>query len=82
MPSPKRYEAAAAELEQLQGLRAARSQQDETMGLYIRALKKQPEITHDWDATSWTVIIERAIVHRNGEITFVFKDGTETRVGT
>ena len=77
----KRYEAAAAELERLQNLRSTRSQQDKAMGLYIRTLKKQPEILHNWDATIWTVIVEKAIVHRNGEITFVFKNGTEIRVG-
>ena len=51
------------------------------MGLYIRTLKKQPEILHNWDAAIWTVMVEKAIVHRNSEITFVFKKGTEIRVG-
>jgi site-specific DNA recombinase len=51
------------------------------MGLYIRTLKKQPEILHNWDAIIWTVMVEKVIVHRNGEITFVFKSGTEIRVG-
>ena len=76
----KRYEAAAAELERLQNLRSTRSQQDKAMGLYIRTLKKQPEILHNWDAAIWTVMVEKAIVHRNGEITFVFKNGTEIKV--
>ena len=40
------------------------------MALYIRTLKKQP-----------TVMVEKAIVHRNGEITFMFYNGTEVRVG-
>ncbi len=77
----KRYEAAVAELERLQNLRTARSQKDKAMGLYIRTIKKQPEILHDWDATIWTVMVEKAIVHRNSEITFVFKNGTEIRIG-
>ena len=75
----ERYEKAAAELERLQSLRNARSQQDEKMALYIRTLKKQPEVMHDWDDTIWTVMIEKAIVHRNGEITFIFKNGTKIR---
>lgn len=77
----KRYEVAAAELERLQGLRTSRSQQDKKMALYIRSLKKQPEVMRDWNDTIWTVMIERAIVHRNGEITFVFANGTEIKVG-
>lgn len=51
------------------------------MALYIRTLKKQPEVMHDWNDTIWTVMIEKAIVHRNGEITFAFANGTEIKVG-
>ena len=77
----ERYEKAAAELERLQNLRTARSQQDKKMALYIRTLKKQPEVMHDWNDTIWTVMIEKAVIHRNGEITFVFANGTEIKVG-
>ena len=51
------------------------------MALYIRTLKKQPEVMHDRNDTIWTVMIEKAIVRRNGEITFVFANGTERKVG-
>lgn len=77
----ERYEKAAAELERLQALRTSRSQQDKKMALYIRTLKKQPEVMHDWDDTIWTVMIEKAIVHKGGQITFVFQNGTEIKVG-
>ena len=76
----KRYEAAAAELERLQKLRTLRSQKDKSMALYIRTLKKQPEVLQEWNDTIWTVMVEKAIVHRNGEITFVFYNGTEISV--
>lgn len=77
----ERYEKAAAELERLQSLRTARSQQDKKMALYIRTLKKQPEVMHDWNDTIWTVMIEKAIIHKDGQITFVFQNGTEIKVG-
>ena len=51
------------------------------MALYIRTLKKQPEVMHDWNDTIWTVMIEKAIVHKDGQITFVFQNGTKTKVG-
>ena len=51
------------------------------MALYIRTLKKQPEVMHDWNDTIWTVMIEKAIVHKDGQITFVFQNGTEIKVG-
>ena len=77
----ERYEKAAAELERLQALRTSRSQQDKKMALYIRTLKKQPEVMHDWDDTIWTVMIEKAIIHKDSQITFVFQNGTEIKVG-
>ena len=77
----KRYEIAAAELERLQAERTRLSQQDKAISLFIRTLKRQPERMDTWDNTIWTVMVEKAIVHRNGEITFVFYNGTEIRVG-
>ena len=77
----KRYETAAVELERLQNLRTLRSQKDKSMALYIRTLKKQPEVLQEWNDTIWTVVVVKAIVHRNGEITFVFYNGTEISVG-
>ena len=50
------------------------------MALYIRTLKKQPTVLSEWNDTLWTVMVEKAIVHRNGEITFVFYNGTKVRV--
>jgi len=76
-----RYETAAAELERLQSLRTSRSQTDRKMALYIRTLKKQPGVMHEWDDTIWTVMIEKAIVHKDGQITFIFQNGTEIKVG-
>lgn len=77
----ERYEKAAAELERLQSLHTTQSQQDKAMALYIRTLKKQPVVLREWDSTIWTVMVEKAIVHRDGAITFVFKNGTEIKVG-
>ena len=51
------------------------------MALYIRTLKNQPEVMHDWNDTIWTVTIEKAIIHKDGRITFVFQNGTIIRVG-
>ena len=77
----KRYEKAAAELERLQSLRTLRSQRDKKMALYIRTLKKQPEVMHDWNDTIWTVMVEKAIVHKDGSITFRFYSGAEIKAG-
>ena len=76
----KRYEAATAELERLQSLRAHRIRQDKAMALFIRTLKSQAEILDQWDDSIWTMMVEKAIVHRDGIITFVFYNGGEVTV--
>ena len=35
----------------------------------------------EWDDTIWTVMVEKAIVHRDDRITFIFKNGMEIKVG-
>lgn len=77
----KRYEAATAELDRLQKERTLRSQQDKAMALFIRTLKKQPEVLDAWDDTIWMVMVEKAIVHGDGSLTFVLYNGMEIRVG-
>ena len=44
-------------------------------------LKKQPVVLREWSDTIWTVMVEKASVHRTGEITFVFKNGTGVKIG-
>ncbi len=36
----------------------------------------------EWDDTVWTVMVEKAIVHKDKSITFVFYNCSEVRVGT
>ena len=71
----KRYETETAELECLQSIRTLRSQQDKAMALFIRTLKKQQEVLDARDDTIRTVMVEKAIVHKDGSITFVFYNG-------
>ncbi len=75
-----RYETAAKELERLQVERTRLSQQDKAMSLFIRTLKRQPERMDAWDDTIWMVMVEKGIVHKDGNITFIFYNGTEIRV--
>ena len=49
--------------------------------LCIRTLRKSPTVLHEWDNTIWTVMVEKAIVHRDKSITFVFYNGNEITVG-
>ena len=76
----KRYEDAVIELEKLKAERDLRQQQNKAMSLFIRTLKKNPQVLNNWDDTIWTVMVEKGIVHRNGQITFVFYNGTEITI--
>lgn len=76
----KRYEDAVSKLEKLKAERTLRQQQDKAMSLFIRTLKKSPLVLDKWDGTIWTVMVEKAIVHKNGSIIFVFYNGSEIEV--
>ena len=46
----------------------------------MREVRKNPAMLDAWDDTIWTVMVKHAIVHRDGDLTFVFADGTEIRI--
>ena len=77
----QRFESVITELNALNEERTRRQQQDKAMGLYIRTLKKSPQVLSEWSDTLWTVMVEKGIVHRDGSITFVFYNGNEITVG-
>ena len=77
----QRYEETVAVLERLKAERTLREQQDKAMGLFIRTLRKQPQILTEWNDTIWTVMVEKGVVYPDGHIKFVFYNGTEIEVG-
>jgi hypothetical protein len=50
------------------------------MALFIRTLKKQPDRIDTWNDTIWTVMVEKAIVHMGGSITFMFYNGKSMNI--
>ena len=75
----KRHEKAIQELNRLREERESRVRQAKAMEQFIREVRKNPAILDAWDDTIWTVMVKHAIVHRDGDLTFVFADGTEIR---
>lgn len=47
------------------------------MEVFIENLKKQPNLVDEWDERLWCLMIEKAVVGRDGSITFVFYNGNE-----
>ena len=76
----QQYEVVTGDLERLQKERIFRSQQDKSMALFIRTLKKQPKVLDAWSDTIWTVMVEKVLVHKDGGLTFGFYNGAEIRV--
>ena len=75
-----RYEKATAERNRLQKERESRVRQAKAITQFMREVRKNPAILDAWDDTIWTIMIKHAIVHRDGDLTFVFVDGTEIRI--
>ena len=77
-----RFDAVAKELQALKEERERRLLKDKALSLHIRTLKKSKQVLTEWDDTVWTVMVEKAIVHKDKSITFVFYNGNKIRVGT
>jgi hypothetical protein len=76
----KRYEEEYRKLENLQIDKELRKSKDKAMEVFIENLKKQPLIVEDWDESLWALMIEKAVVGRDGGIKFIFYNGTEIKV--
>ena len=70
-----RFGGLADRLQALKAERDFRKKQDSAMRLHMRMLKRSPLVMEEWDDTIWTVMVEKAIVHRDGSITFHFYNG-------
>ena len=76
----KRHEKATQELNRLRKERESRVRQAKAIAQFMREVRKNPAMLDAWDDTIWTVMVKHGIVHRDGDLTFVFADGTEIRI--
>ena len=76
----KRYADSVCELEKQKAERTSRQQRDKAISAFIRTLKKNPLVLEEWDDTIWTVMVEKGIAGRNGEVRFVFYNGAKIEV--
>lgn len=77
----KRYDKAAARLNDATAERNSRAARDWELRIFISELTEKPLVLEEWDEELWVSILETATVQRNGHITFLFKDGTSIEVG-
>ncbi len=76
-----RFETVTKELYFLKEEREKRIKKDNALSLHIRNLKKSKKVLTEWDDTVWTVMVEKAIVHKDKSISFIFYNGSKVRVG-
>lgn len=75
-----KFYAVLKEIQSLKEEREQRLQKDKAMSLHIRTLNKSRQVLTEWDDTVWTLMVEKAIVHRDKSITFIFYNGSQFRV--
>ncbi len=75
-----KFDVLMKEIQSLKEERERRLQKDRAMLLHIRTLKRIRQVLTEWDDTVWTVMVEKAIIHRDKSITFAFYNGSEVRV--
>ena len=76
----KRYEEEYRKLENLQKDKELRITKDKAMGVFIANVKNQPLVVDEWDERLWCLMIEKAVVGRDGSIKFVFYNVTEITI--
>ena len=77
----RRFEKAKRSLEALNNEREARVKKGRAIQMHINLLKNSKRVLTEWDSTVWTVMVEKAVVHRNGSITFHFYNGQNITAG-
>src|SRR5690554_5391007 len=73
----KRYEEEYIKLENIQKDKEFRISKDKAMKVFIENLKKQPLVVEEWDEYLWALMIEKAVVSKDGSIRFIFYNGME-----
>lgn len=54
--------------------------QAKAMKVFISTIEDKPEILDEWNEQLWFLLVEKAVVHRDKSITFVFKNQKEITI--
>jgi len=69
----KNYDEKRALLLELQAQRADIFERETEMRMFIRKIEQAPSVITQWDRTLWNVFVEKAVVEKDGSITFKLK---------
>ncbi len=76
----KKFDAVVTELDALEKEKDRRIRRDGAIELSIRTMRRSRRALTEWNDTIWTVMVEKAVVHRDKTITFHFRNGSEITV--
>lgn len=76
----KRYDAVKINLDKATLDKQYKLGQKTNLEFFIKDIEKADGVITTWQDSIWMLMVESARVHRNGAITFKFKNGTEVRV--
>lgn len=78
----RRYEKAVAKLNADTEERNSKLQRERELRIFIAELAKQPLVVSEWNEELWISLLDTATVHKDKNITFRFRDGTEIMVSS
>ena len=51
-----------------------------SMELFIESIKDKPDVIDSWNSDLWSLLVDKAIVHHDKSITFLFKNMKEITI--
>lgn len=69
------YEALKQQLDEVISERDSKEIKSKSMNLFITDIKEASTMITEFDLTLWNIMIDEAIVNKDGSITFKFKNG-------
>lgn len=71
------YDILKQQLDEAISERDSREIKSKSMNLFITDIKEAPIMINEFDLTLWNIMLDEAIVNKDGSITFKFKNGME-----
>ena len=75
-----RYEKAVARHNEIKREQESRIERERELRVFIAVLKEKPQVLDEWSDNIWISLIESGTVHRDGSITFLFKNGASIHI--
>ena len=76
----KRYDTAVEQHKAAEEERNSKLERERELRVFIAMIKEKPMLLEEWSDDLWISLIESGTVHRDGSITFLFKNGDSIHV--